>query len=106
MIDLTKKPYSPVGLLTVIGFDQANSVPGKPKWRCECDCGAIVSHLGNSIRKKMVYSCGCVRRPKDQWTREPTYYEKKPYGYATRHLTRILSIPWGRTVVVDPREAA
>lgn len=95
MIDLTKKPYSPVGLLTVIGFDHANSVPGKPKWRCECQCGEIVSHLGNSIRKKLIYSCGCTRRPKDQWTREPTYYEKKPYGYATRHLDQYLRMAWG-----------
>ena len=97
MIDLTRSPYSPVGLLTVLHFDHANSRPKKPRWRCKCVCGNIVSHLGQSIRKEAVYSCGCQRRPKVSGTKKSP--KNHPWGYDTRYLDKYLRIPWVRAWV-------
>ena len=34
---------------------------GKAIWNCNCDCGGIVSCLGNNLSKVTTTSCGCVK---------------------------------------------
>lgn len=108
MIDLTDRV---VGMLTVIRFDEARSRPGGSRWVCECECGNRVSHLGHSIRKAIVFSCGCKRRPNGTSTdgtsteKRKSHYDKLRWGASTQHLDRLLRISWGK-VRIDPREAA
>lgn len=34
---------------------------GQLRWRCECDCGAIVTAAGADLRNHRTKSCGCLR---------------------------------------------
>ena len=59
--DLTGKRY---GKLTVIGIDeeyrkQHHIKANHTYWKCKCDCGNIVSVLGNSLNNGRTVSCGC-----------------------------------------------
>ena len=33
-----------------------------PRWRCLCDCGAVVEVLGHNLKEGATRSCGCLRR--------------------------------------------
>ena len=44
--------------LTVIGLDPDN----KGQWLCECSCGNTVSVAGQSLKKGLTKSCGCLRK--------------------------------------------
>ena len=58
LIDLSGRIF---GRLTVVSRDSADK-HGKPKWRCLCECGAVISALGHSLKRGRVKSCGCLRR--------------------------------------------
>ena len=47
------------GRLIVIGRDESRS--GKVFWRCECDCGKIITVQANNLRSGNTTSCGCLR---------------------------------------------
>lgn len=39
------------------------SKPGQPrKFRCVCDCGAVVEVFGDNVRRGLTRSCGCYAR--------------------------------------------
>lgn len=61
-IDLTGKRF---GRLTVICRDEdivRKNGKTRPTWRCKCDCGNVVTILGESLRRGLSSSCGCFRR--------------------------------------------
>lgn len=60
LIDLTGKIF---GQLTVIGRDyetQKLKNEIKPIWKCQCNCGKVISVLGKSLRDGKTISCGCA----------------------------------------------
>ncbi len=38
-----------------------NNGVGQPRWRCRCDCGAVVVVDGNHLRPGHTGSCGCLQ---------------------------------------------
>ena len=56
--DLSNRQF---GLLKVICRTEDKS-PGRPQWLCQCECGNIVSVLGDSLRSHKTQSCGCSIR--------------------------------------------
>ncbi len=58
--DITGKKY---GRLTVIEIYDKNH--GKIKWKCKCDCGAIVIVTGNNLKNGHTQSCGCYKKEKN-----------------------------------------
>lgn len=62
LIDLTNKKF---GKLLVLGRDieyQKLKKADKPYWKCQCDCGNIVTVLGKSLREGHTKSCGCLQK--------------------------------------------
>lgn len=51
---------------------------GKALWKCQCDCGKVVTVLADSLRKRATKSCGCLRieSAKKRATVHGYYYEK------------------------------
>lgn len=43
------------GRLRVVGYD------GRSKWRCECDCGSVISANASNLTRGSSRSCGCLR---------------------------------------------
>jgi hypothetical protein len=48
------------GRLTVLHLDGARQA--RTHWICKCDCGALISVRGRSLRARNTSSCGCARR--------------------------------------------
>lgn len=48
------------GKLTVIERD--GSQCGHSKWKCQCDCGNIISVIGSNLKSGSVFSCGCYKK--------------------------------------------
>lgn len=46
------------GRLVVIARAKKQAI--KPYWKCQCDCGRVVSVLGDSLRSARTRSCGCL----------------------------------------------
>lgn len=65
--DLTGKKF---GRLTVLERDIEGSKHGRVKWFCRCDCGNIVSVIGNNLGRNNTMSCGCLNR---ELTREVNF---------------------------------
>ena len=66
LIDMTGTRF---GRLVVLerAADQVSLHPGSNakrsvRWRCLCDCGAVVEVLGMNLRQEQTRSCGCLRR--------------------------------------------
>lgn len=57
LIDLTGKRF---GRLTVLRKDTEHSETKRIKWICQCDCGNVVSILGNNLVRGNTLSCGCL----------------------------------------------
>lgn len=53
--DITGQKF---GRLTVLELD-TNSKEKAAKWICKCECGAIISTRGSSLRSGHTKSCGC-----------------------------------------------
>lgn len=52
-----------VGILTVkeqSDYSYTKSGRALVRWLCECDCGTMTNILGDSLRKGLVSSCGCI----------------------------------------------
>lgn len=47
------------GKLTVIERD-VNEKDGTARWKCQCDCGNIITERGTLLRNGQVRSCGCL----------------------------------------------
>lgn len=93
LIDLTGKRF---GKLLVL--DRAESLNGKTRWLCKCDCGNVKAINASNLRRGKSHSCGCLcignhtkhgysgTRLYGIWTgmRQRCYYEKhneyKCYG--------------------------
>lgn len=58
VIDLTGKRF---GNLVVIGQDSERDRFNRIKWICKCDCGNVISIIGQSLRTGNTKSCGCKR---------------------------------------------
>lgn len=56
--DLTGQKF---GRLTVLGYAGRSNTGRNNLWVCECECGVIVTVLGNSLKSKSTKSCGCLR---------------------------------------------
>lgn len=51
------------GWLTVLSFSHMDK-HGKSIWRCQCDCGNKIITNGNSLKRELTKSCGCLRKEK------------------------------------------
>ena len=51
-----------VGRLTVLDRDCLGMRGGHARWICRCDCGNMVSVLGESLRIGETKSCGCFKK--------------------------------------------
>lgn len=58
IIDMTGRV---IGLLTVIE-ECGRGAHGGALWRCRCECGNVVTVLGNNLRMEHTTSCGCYQR--------------------------------------------
>lgn len=60
-IDETGNRY---GRLTVLEIDNTprNTISRHIYWKCQCDCGNIITVDAGSLRQNKVYSCGCAVR--------------------------------------------
>ena len=47
------------GKLTVIDYDGLDK-QGNAKWKCQCECGTIISVRGYKLRNGWTKSCGCL----------------------------------------------
>ena len=59
LLDLTNERFS---RLLVLQRDSSNTTNGKPQWICQCDCGQVRVISGNSLRRGLTQSCGCLRK--------------------------------------------
>lgn len=59
-IDITGKRF---GRYTVL-YRMENDKHGNAVWMCRCDCGNEKPVVGSSLRKGVVFSCGCYHRDK------------------------------------------
>ncbi len=59
LIDLTGRQF---GRLTVIGRSARNDTEGRAKWDCECSCGNLPAVRGNSLKRGLTKSCGCLHK--------------------------------------------
>lgn len=50
-----------IGYLTVLKRAE-NTNKGQAQWQCQCDCGNVVTVLGQCLRNGKVKSCGCYSR--------------------------------------------
>ena len=57
LIDLTGQRF---GRLTVVSRAE-NTMQGKPKWFCVCDCGNTLSVSGDCLKRGNTKSCGCLK---------------------------------------------
>lgn len=71
-IDLTGKRY---GVLTVT--EQAETVNGRIKWLCECECGNIVTVKGIYLTTGETKSCGCLKTKQEQENLRKQYDRKR-----------------------------
>lgn len=60
--------HSTFNYLTVIDQDLSKGhKAGEARyWKCQCQCGKIISLSTHQITSKMVYSCGCMKRSKGE----------------------------------------
>ena len=61
MIDLKNKKF---GKLVVIEYFGKNKW-GHPQWLCQCICGNKKIILGNSLRRELTKSCGCITKQRN-----------------------------------------
>ncbi len=55
--------------LTVIEFDKKNNAR-KYYWKCQCDCGNLVSQRSDALKSGRKKSCGCIQSPNEEDYRE------------------------------------
>lgn len=58
-LDLTGQTF---GRLTVTGLGEPSGKRRRTAWLCACDCGTVVTVVGESLRSGHAKSCGCFRR--------------------------------------------
>lgn len=58
-IDETHNKY---GKLLVLERDLAYGNNGRALWKCQCECGNIVSVQGKRLRNGVTLSCGCLKK--------------------------------------------
>lgn len=73
-IDLTGHRF---GALLVLERDGATA-HGRARWRCRCDCGALVLRVGRNLRAGIATSCGCLAGAKpvrhgEAWIKRRAY---------------------------------
>jgi len=59
IIDLTGKIF---GKLLVLEKIDIPSNHGQVIWKCQCDCGNVTEILGNSLKRNLTKSCGCITK--------------------------------------------
>lgn len=57
VIDISGQRF---GRLVVLGREGKRH--GQALWRCQCDCGSTKSIVGNTLRRGLAQSCGCLQR--------------------------------------------
>jgi hypothetical protein len=65
LVDITSERF---GRLVVV--DRAGSQSGHSTWLCRCDCGRRKPILGESLRRGLTQSCGCLQR---EWAAKGTH---------------------------------
>lgn len=57
IIDLTGKTFNK---LTVLELDKEHTTHRKTFWKCQCECGNIISVNGSNLQSGNTKSCGCL----------------------------------------------
>jgi hypothetical protein len=57
-IDLTGRRFSH---LVAVKRDPVNTMHGRARWFCECDCGGSITVSSNCLLKGHTKSCGCLQ---------------------------------------------
>lgn len=57
VVDITGRRF---GRLTAVSRDGSRGAFAL--WKCQCDCGRVVSVIGARLRQERSRSCGCLRR--------------------------------------------
>jgi Recombination endonuclease VII len=55
-IDITGQKFNRLFVISHDGFDSV----GQAMWKCQCECGKIITSRGNGIRHGKTKSCGCL----------------------------------------------
>jgi hypothetical protein len=97
LIDITGRRF---GRLVVLNRHAINSADRKPRWRCQCDCGAEVIVRRTSLKSGNTRSCGCLHNEGNATTHGHTKGRKDSRTYNTwsNMLTRCYNpktINWG-----------
>lgn len=75
-IDLVGKRYNRLVVTSYFGKDSS----GRLKWRCKCSCGNKLVVLGNSLRRGLTQSCGCLHRERFRDLRLIKIDRRKKFG--------------------------
>ena len=86
--DLTGAKF---GRLRVLSF--ATRRARNNYWRCECDCGALVTAGASNLKSARTLSCGCLRREKStERAHRHGMYESAEYGVWQRIIQRCYNV--------------
>lgn len=94
MIDLQGKRF---GRLTVIGID-GRAADRQILWKCQCECGNIITVPGCSLRNGTTRSCGCYRHDTLK------AFKRKPIDYDIDRSTAICYTSSGEEFYIDAED--
>jgi len=63
-LDLTEQRFGRL----IVDSQDSSGAPGRPRWKCLCDCGSYCVVRGDSLRTGQTRSCGCLRKKNGQST--------------------------------------
>lgn len=86
LIDLTGQRF---GKLTVLERDYQHPDKKRAYWKCQCDCGNIITTRGESLRTGHTTSCGCVRENKIK-DKQEKQQQIKYKDYTNQKIGRLL----------------
>lgn len=101
MVDLTGQKFGRLKALKQNG----KTKDGYIKWLCQCDCGKIVTSNGDSLRRKLTKSCGCLSSEKARERskqRASTYIDENNPQWKGDNAGKVAMHNWVRKNKIKP----